>query len=109
MTAEFERLVGTARMPMTTRLHIEAFASLVWDIAQEKALTWTPVGERLPPNERMVLIMYRSAPRNDKSGRRSQHLARYAGSQWRFLVPRDQTKLPERVTHWMPLPRYPDA
>lgn len=74
-----------------------------------RADKWFSVRDRLPSNERMVLIMYRSAPRADKGGRPSQHLARYSGGQWRFLVPRDKTKIPERVTHWMRLPKYPDA
>ena len=77
--------------------------------AAERYGKWIPVSERMPRSDRMVLIMYRSAPRNDKNGKPSQHLARYAGGQWRFLVPRDKTKLPERVTHWMPLPKFAAA
>jgi hypothetical protein len=64
---------------------------------------WVDCAERLPGHDGRVLIVYRS-----KHGKRSMHVARYSGGEWRFIdKPPKRVMTPERVTHWMEEPALP--
>ena len=68
-----------------------------------QAVKWIRVDERLPSTDSRVLVVYRPAP----GGKRRLMFARFSGGQWRLVEDRTGTRLPERVTHWMPEPRMP--
>jgi len=73
---------------------------------------WIPVGERLPETSDFVLVVYKATAKRHHSQRRKQRpgprvttmWARYSGGAWRCLP---GTRKPERITHWMPLPKVP--
>jgi hypothetical protein len=64
--------------------------------------TWIPVSERLPDDPSKVLIWYVPS-KNDPH----TLLAWFSGREWRFIDSHADTRLPERVTHWQPLPAPP--
>lgn len=71
---------------------------------------WIACSDNLPDTDAPVLAAYRSQcrPRKRLSGHGwSLILARYTGGEWRFLTPRQKTRLPERIRYWMPLPPPP--
>lgn len=74
-----------------------------------EGIVWIPVGERLPKNGVRVLVAYKKRFRKDRPGTRySIFDARFSGGAWRFLAPALKTRLSERVTHWMPMPKAPN-
>lgn len=71
---------------------------------------WIPVSERLPKDHarRCYLVVYRgSAHGTPRRVRRRVLLAIYSGGLWRFMGPQKETRLSERVTHWMRKPGPP--
>lgn len=63
---------------------------------------WVPVRRQLPREGVRVLISYES-----RTGHRRVIFAIHSGGEWRFLEPRDKSKLPERITHWADEPKPP--
>lgn len=73
---------------------------------------WMPVSERLPKNSNRVLVAYRKSFnlfRTIKANRWQVYESRYSGGAWRFLSPSLKNRVSRHVTHWMPLPKAPDA
>lgn len=72
---------------------------------------WISVTERLPESVDTVLIAYQSAYHASNKIQKmrgwSVLMARYAGGEWRFLTPKQKTRLPERIRFWMPIPDHP--
>ena len=71
------------------------------------SVNWICIDERLPSTDARVLVVYKAGPGYCGSGSKSAHFARFVAGQWRFLDLHDKSRLPERVTHWMPVPRLP--
>ena len=63
------------------------------------ATEWTPASERLPDDQRDVLV---AMPHED--GSKTIAIAWFASPHWMFYSPYDRGM---RVTHWMPLPEEP--
>lgn len=77
---------------------------------------WISVKDRLPRDNprRAYLVCYKNGPhrtpRGVKGVKRTQRVIRfaiYSGGAWRFIAHSDKSRLPERVTHWMPKPKLP--
>jgi hypothetical protein len=71
---------------------------------------WISVLERLPREHprRCYLVVYKgSAHGTPRHSRRRVIFAIYSGAAWRFMGPQKDTRLSERVTHWMKKPRPP--
>ena len=80
------------------RKHIEMVTSAVALLEQEREKAWTPVDERLPDNDVLVLIAV-----NDDDTWTGYHI----NGAWRYSDGFPIEK--ERVTHWMPMPTPPAA
>lgn len=71
---------------------------------------WISVKDKLPRDHprRCLLVVYQSSahgtPRKPK---RRILFAIFSGGAWRFMGPQRETRLSERVTHWMRKPRPP--
>jgi hypothetical protein len=71
---------------------------------------WTPVAERVPKDHprRCYLVVYvGSAHGTPRKAKRRVLFAIYSGGLWRFMGAQKETRLSERVTHWMRKPRPP--
>lgn len=64
--------------------------------------TWVSVDDRLPHDPSKALVWY-------VPSKNSPHtlFAWFSGGEWRFTDRTGDSRLPERVTHWMPLPHPP--
>jgi hypothetical protein len=80
------------------RKHIDMVTSAVALLEQEREKAWTPINERLPDNDLLVLIAV-----NDDDTWTGYHI----NGAWRYLDGFPIEK--ERVTHWMPMPTPPVA
>jgi hypothetical protein len=80
------------------RKHIDMVTSAVALLEQEREKAWTPVDERLPDNDLLVLIAV-----NDDDTWTGYHI----NGAWRYSDGFPIEK--ERVTHWMPMPTPPVA
>lgn len=75
---------------------------------------WISVTERLPKNDKRVLIAYRPGAHARPDGTLRKNpwqimFSRYSGGQWRFLYPGEKTRKSERVRYWMPFPKVPKS
>lgn len=69
---------------------------------------WISVKDKLPEDDRKVLIVYRGGWKANYRRAHWVRLSRYAGGKWRFLEPAMILAKPERVTHWQDLPDVPE-
>lgn len=67
-------------------------------------MNWIPVTERLPENERIVLLAW-----EDYLGKRSPITGYYADdiNDGEWMADNDTMLQPDTVSHWMPLPELP--
>ena len=70
-------------------------------------VAWIRVDVRLPAEDVRVLVVYKAGQGYGSGGSKSVHFARFAGGQWRFVARNEKSRLPERITHWTPIPRLP--
>lgn len=62
---------------------------------------WISIEDHVPKTDIPVIVAYKA------KNRYSIITARYSGNEWRFLFSKQQTRLPEKITHWMHLPSAP--
>lgn len=72
---------------------------------------WIPVAEALPQDDFPVIVAYlpgfHKSTKQNRPRSWSITVARFSGGEWRFIIPKQKTRLPSRIKFWQPSPTPP--